>query len=291
MRMWAAGLVFWSSLLAFPAFAEGAADCGPASLALKSLDGYQVTIPPSGPDQGWCVLDGASFRSQLPGWPDIHANRLRLRQSATEMELDLQGLRVTAKASDRALDDRFRALMRLQSADLRLQAVQDTEAGVLRVTRLQLDLSGGTRVELDVEIRGADLSPASLALGAVTRANLVWRNDGKLLRPVMDLAGEGLAGAPGIAAVDATRQALADLIEALPEAAIDDASRKALEKVVGSLPQGRGKLTLTFVSKDGIGAPRLAVAALSGDPLSPKVLAALLNGATITADWQPGLAP
>jgi hypothetical protein len=107
----------------------------------------------------------------------------------------------------------------------------------------------------------------------------------------MDMAGEGLAGAPGDAAVDAARGALAGLVDALPDGVMDDASRKALEAVIGSLPQGRGKLTLTFVSEEGIGAARLAVAALSGEPLSPKAMAALFDGATISAAWQPGLAP
>jgi hypothetical protein len=278
-------------LLAFPALAQETVDCGPVTEALTSLEGYQVTFPPNGADQGWCVLDGASFRGEIAGWPDLHADRLRLRQSATEVEVDLQGLRATAKASDRDLDERVRALMRLQSADLRLRAMHDAEAGMLSISGLRLDLSGGTRVELDADIKGAGLSPASLALGSVTRANLVWRNDGKLPRPVMDMAGEGVAGAPGTAAVDAARAALADLVEALPAAVVDDASREALEEVVGSLPQGRGKLTLTFASQDGIGAARLAVAALSGDALSPTTLATLLDGATITAVWQPGLAP
>ena len=66
---------------------------------------------------------------------------------------------------------------------------------------------------------------------------------------------------------------------------------RALEEAVGSLPQGRGKLVLTFASQDGVSAARLAVAAPAGDPLSPKALAVLLDGATITATWQPGLAP
>jgi len=289
--MRAVGVACLASLLAFPVLAEGAPECSPATLALTGLEGYQVTIPPAGPEQGWCVLDGASFRSQLPGWPDLDAERLRLRQTATEFELDVQGLRATAKASDRGMDGRVRALMRLQSVDLRLRAEHDAEAGVLRVTGLRLQLSGGTTVELDADIKGAGLSLASLPLGAVTRANLVWRNDGKLLRPVIDTAREGLAGEPGAAAVDAARVALADMVDILPVAALDDASRKALEEAVGSMPQGRGKLTLSFASQEGIGAARLAVAALAGEPLSAKSLATLLDGATITAVWQPGLAP
>ena len=120
---------------------------------------------------------------------------------------------------------------------------------------------------------------------------LVWRNDGKLMRPVMDLAGERIAGQPGEAAVDATRAALADLVAALPLSVIEDASRDDLEASVRALPQGRGKLTLSFRSDSGVGAARLAVVSLGGDRTMTEVLASVLADAKITADWQPGLLP
>jgi hypothetical protein len=291
MKIRATAIVLSSSLMVLPIFAEGTPDCARLAEALTVIEGYAVTVPPAGPEQGWCVLDGARFRSQAEGRPDLAVDRLRLRLSATEVDLDLQGLRAAPRPSDRTVDDRLRSLMRLQSADLRLRAVHDPVAGVLNLSGLRLDLSSGARLELDAEIRGANLVPASLALGAVTGMKLVWRNDGKVLGPVMDLAGEDLSGAAGSSAVDATRAAFAEVVRALPVSALDDASRKALAAAVGALPQGRGKLTLTFVSEDGIGAARLAVVALSDDALSPKALEALLDGATITAAWQPGLAP
>jgi hypothetical protein len=283
------GLSIWA--MAVPAFAEGTPDCGRITAALGAIEGYAATVPPAGPDQGWCVLDGARLRSEMPGRPDLAVERLRLRQSATEAELDLQGLRATPRASDERMDDRLRSLMRLQSADLRLRAAHDPVAGVLTLSGLRLDLSSGARLELDAEIRGASLDPATLAQGAVTQALLVWKNDGKVAGPLMDLAGEGLNGAPGTAAIDAARASLAEIVRALPGAALDDASRKALEAAVAALPQGRGKLTLTFRSAGGIGPARLAVAALSEAPLSPGGLSALLEGATISAAWQSGLSP
>jgi hypothetical protein len=273
------------------AVAQSGPDCGRIAAALATIEGYRVSVPPAGPDTGWCVLDGASFRSGRPGWPDLEVDRLRLRQTATEVELDLRGLRATPRASDREVDDRIRSLLRLQAADLRLRAVHDPEAGVLTLTGLRLELSGGTVVELDGEMTGAGLSLSSLLTGAVTRAGLVWRSDGRLARPLMDMAGEGLAAAPGPAAVDAAQGALAALVAALPAAAVDDGSRKALAAAVAALPQGRGKLTLSFRSADGIGSARLAVVSLSGELSSPEALATLLGGATIGAVWQPGLAP
>jgi hypothetical protein len=278
-----------SLVMAIFAASPGKADCGAVTSALSAIEGYTLSIPPAGAEPGWCVLDGAGLRSQRPGWPDLAADRLRLRQSETEFELDLQGLRGSPRATDRAIDDRVRSLLRLQSADLRLLALHDPKAGVVTVSGMRLELSSGAALVLDAEIRGADLSPASLASGTVTKLALVWRNDGRLLRPLMDLAGEDLSGTAGPAAVDAARSALAGLVAALPPAALDDASRKALAEAVRALPQGRGVLTMTLLSPDGIGAGRLAIAALSDDPLAPATMQTLLDGATLVADWQPGL--
>ncbi|MCX7288025.1 MAG: hypothetical protein NTW20_10835, partial [Rhodobacterales bacterium] len=103
-RLVAVALSF--QLAAFAAGAEVGPDCGQAATALTSHDGYDVTIPPAGPDEGWCVLDGASFRSRMPGWPDLAVRRLRLRQTATEIELDLAGLRAAPGPAHREVDDR-----------------------------------------------------------------------------------------------------------------------------------------------------------------------------------------
>lgn len=280
-----------ASMMILLAVPQARAECGPAAAALSAVEGYAVSVPPAGDDGGWCVLDGADFRSQRPGWPDLTVERLRLRQSATELDLDLQGLRASPRASDGEVDERVRSMVRLQSADLRLRAVHDPAENLLSISGLRFALSGGTTLELDAEIRGAGLSLASLALGEVTRATLVWRADGRLLRPVMDLAGEGLAGTGGTAAIEASRSVLAELVLALPAGTLDDASRQALEAAVRAMPQGRGKLTLTVVSPDGIGAGRLAPALLSDKATTAEAAQALFAGATITASWQPGLAP
>jgi hypothetical protein len=249
-----------------------------------------VKVPAAAPDGDWCVLDGTSLRSVQPGRPDITVDRLRLRQTATGAGLDLQGLRAAPRPSDREMDDRLRSMLRLQSADLNLRAVHDPANRSVTLSALRLELSGGTALDLSAVIQDADLSAAGLAAGRLTRASLVWRSDGRFLRPIMDMAGEGLAGMPGGPAVDAARGALAQIVDLLPPSALDDASRKALAAAIRALPQGRGKLALTLVSEDGIGAARLGMAALASDPLSPRAMAALFDGATLTATWTPGLA-
>jgi hypothetical protein len=279
------------ALAAAAAGADDLPDCAALAAGLTAINGYQVSIPPAGPDDGWCVLDGATLRSTVPGRPNLGAERLRLKRSATEVELDLGGLRIAPRLGDREVDPRLRSLMRLQSIDLRLLATEDAEAGVLRISGFELEMSGGTRLRLEAEIAGADLSGSSLASGAVTQLRLDWRTDGHLARPLMELGGEALTGATGGAAVDAARAALAGVIADLPGAALDDASRKALLAATAALPQGRGNLVLSFSSTKGIGAARLAVAALSGDPFSAQSLDAILDDAVISANWQPGLVP
>lgn len=285
-----AALALAMALTITPAFAQGTPDCAPITAALATLEAYEVKVPPAAPDGDWCVLDGTSLRSVQPGWPDVTVDRLRLRQTATEVGLDLQGLRAAPRPSDRDMDDRLRSMLRLQSADLNLRAQHDTATNRVTVSEFRLVLSGGTALDLSADIQDADLSAAGLAAGRLTRASVVWRSDGRFLRPVMDMAGEGLAGTTGGPAVDAARAALEQIVDLLPPATLDDASRKALTAAIRSLPQGRGKLALTLVSEDGIGAARLGMAALQGDPLSPKAMAALFAGTTLTATWTPGLA-
>ena len=289
-------LVLAGSVWSGPTLAEPVpADCATLTDALRTVPGYVLTVPPAGPEGGWCVLDGALLRSEAEGNPDLSAERLRLRAAAADgvpvmLEVDMVGLRIRPKAGDRALDDRVRGLLRLQSADLRLLAVADPATGSLRIETLVLRLSGGTEVQLSAEVAGAGL--ATLATGRLVALDLSWRSDGRLLRPLMALAGEGLA--PDLTesqAVDAAREALRRGLAALPEAMFQDESRSALERVVTAMPQGRGRLALSLRSAEGIGASRLLMAALVGDPLGPEALAQLFQGARLTADWTPGMAP
>jgi len=259
--------------------------------------GYILTEPPADPEAGWCVLDGAALRATVTDRPDILADRLRLRGTMADgvmvsLQLEATGLRLRPKLSDRNLDDRLETLMRLQGADLRFEASVNPATDTLEIRELVLRLSGGTELTVGADIRGAGPSARSLPGGSLTALDLDWRNDGNLPRPVMEIAGERLGGGlKGTAAVDATRQALSALVEALPDAAFDGGGKDALARMVASLPQGRGRLLLSLTAPDGIGAARLLIVGLSDDPLGPKALASLLQGARLTVSWQPGLMP
>lgn len=284
------GLIFST-----PAQAEPAT-CAALTAVLTSIGGYSLTAPPAGDSEGWCVLDGARLRPDGDG-PNISVETLRVKGEAVDgapvsIEVDLTGLRISPSLSDRGMDDRLRALFRLQTADLRLSAQRKEAADMLELRDGKVMLSGGTEVTFSADLAGADLSAASLLTGALTQLDLTWKNDGRLLRPAMEAAGEGLVeGASGSAAVDAARGALDKLVDAMPAGVFVGDSQKELAALIPALPQGRGRLVLALTSEDGIGAARLAVAALSDDPLGTSAMARLFAGTQLTADWQPGLAP
>lgn len=273
------------------------ADCAPVTGAVQEISGYAISGPPAGDLAEWCVLDGARLRSLEADRPDLEANRLRLWGSVVDgvplaLEVDASGLGLTQKAGDRSLDDRLRAMLRLQDAEFRLSARVDAASDTLEVESLMLRLSGGTVLSLAARISGAGLQPASLPAGRLTALDLDWRNDGRLMRPVMEIAGERLNDSlTGPAAVDAARDALQALLDALPETIFEEGSKPALQRMIATLPQGRGRLRLSLTADEGIGAARLAVAWLSDDPLGPAALGRLLAGVTVSASWQPGMAP
>ena len=315
MKVFAAAVcMFVASGIALAAKAETAADktgplqVGPLQIGpdcdgfvqtVQRFGGYDLTAPPAGTLDGWCVLDGATLHSKIAGWPNLSAERLRIfgdgAATPQHFAVDITGLRVlpvavpVTGAGD--IDDRVRALFRLQSAELRLDAFRNDAEDRLELRGLVLRLSGGTEVVVAADIRGAGLDPATLMAGSVTLLEVSWRNDGRLASPVMELAGESLAGTGGTAAVDAARAALATIVADLPDTALTEGSRAALKAMVADLPQGRGTLHLSVASESGIGAARIALAALSDPAFGPKALAALLQDARIDAAWKPGIAP
>lgn len=271
--------------------AAGPAGCPEIAAALEGATGYRVAAPVAGPDGGWCVFDRALLKAD--GAPDIAAERLRLRGemvdgAVVQLALEAGGVRVAPGLGQWDMNPTLRETLRLQTAEV---------AGVLRVGSVglalrggRLRLSGGTELAIEADLAGAGLSAGSLLLGRLTWATLDWRNDGKLLRPVMESWGETLVdGAVRGAAVDAARLALRHIARNLPGSLFQGEGQDGLEDLLDALPQGRGRLWLEFRSAEGIGAAQVAIAAFSGDPLGPEALARLFAGAEMAVDWQPGL--
>lgn len=279
-------------LLAGPVAAEPAG-CPELAGALEGLTGYQVTAPPAGPEGGWCVFDRAVLNAE--GGPDLAAERLRLRGeladgALVELAVEAGGVRLAPGHGQRDLNPVLRETLRFQTAEVAFVVTVSPEGLALRGGVVRL--SGGTEVKVEADLAGAGLSAGSLLLGRLIWARLDWRNDGKLLRPVMAAWGESLVdGALGGKAVDAARGALQHIVLNLPASLLPEDGKDRLEDVLDAVPQGRGRVFLEFRSAEGIGAAQVAVAMLSGDPLGPEALARLFAGAELAVDWQPGLVP
>lgn len=284
--------------LAAPAGAETVlADCASLTAALLAFHGYDVTAPPSGQRDGWCVLDRASLRATDPAMPDLVADRLRLRgasdgKALVGIEVDIAGLRLSFKPGDGAVDDRLRGMVRLQTVDLRFAVAVDGSGRAVELRDGHIRLSGGTEMRFSASFQASNLSLPALLSGGLTAAEMDWRNDGRFLRPLMEVMGEQLVdGARGTAAVDAARLALRQVTDNLPENTLAKDARAELEDALAALPQGRGRLVLSVRSDEAIGAARLLLAELKEDPLGPVALAELLDDVTIGVTWTPGIAP
>jgi hypothetical protein len=280
------------ALLAGPVVAEPA-PCPDLKAALEAATESRMTAPVAGPVGDWCVFDGAVLQAE--GAPDVATARLRLRGQVTdgaltELALEASGVRVKPGFGARDMDPTLRETLRLQTADISFVAVAGPEGLALRDG--ELHLSGGTELKAEADVAGAGLSAGGLVAGRLTRLDLDWRNDGKLLRPGMQALGERLVdGARGDAGIDAARLALRHLAMNLPGSLFQEDGQDRLETVLDAMPQGRGRLRLEFRSDKGIGAAQVGMAALSGDPLGPEALARLFDGAQLLVDWTPGIAP
>ena len=285
-------LVVLLALLAGPVGAEPAG-CPALADTLQAVTGYRVTAPVAGPEGGWCVFDRAVLRAE--GAVSVAAERLRLRGGATDgavtvLEVEAGGLKIAPGLGQRDRDAVLQETLRLQTFDLSFALHAGSGELVLKGGRLRL--SGGTELAVEADIAGAGLDASAMLTGRLTRLDLDWRNDGKLLRPVMQAWGEGLVdGAEGGAAVDAARLAVQHIVRNLPASLFPGDGQEVLDTTLEALPQGRGRLRLEFRAPEGIGAAQVAIAAFSGDPLGPEALARLFGGAQVVVDWQPGIAP
>jgi hypothetical protein len=273
------------------------ADCARLIAPLEAIEGYAFSAPPAAAEGDWCVFDGASLRTSAADRLNFAAARLRLQGMVDADELvalsvDMSGFKVLPKAGDRKMDDRLRTLFRLQAASVTGSALVNRQVGRLELRDLLIRLQDGIDLRLEADIQGAGLDLDWLVAGSLTRLELDWRNDGRFLRPLMEMAGERVRpDVTGTEAVDAARTALGDVAGALPASIFTDESRDELDQVIAALPHGRGRLELTLQSSAGIGAARVAIAALSDDPLGPQALERIMAGSVVSVDWQPGLTP
>lgn len=278
-----------------PAWAETALGCAELGDLFSALTGYSLTLPPAPNVEAWCVADGAVLRAD--GRPKITVERLHLTGTEVagtpeSLSLVIGGLRVEPDLGDRRMDPRLRAALRLQTVDMMLKIRRSKAFAGLELRGGVVVLSGGTELLIEADLKGAGFAPGAMLASALTALDLEWKTDGRLPRPAMEAAGEWLdAGATGDKAVAAARDGLMAVIGNLPGDMLTGDTAKELAALVEDLPQGRGRMVLTFDAEAGIGATRLAVAALSDDPTGRAALAKLFAGAELSLDWRPGIAP
>jgi hypothetical protein len=278
-----------------PVGADTGLGCPELGDIFKAVTGYSLTLPPAPNVEAMCAADDVVLRAE--GWPQITVKRLQLAGTGIDgtpdgLTLDVEGLRVMPELRNRNMDPRLRAALRLQTVDVMLTLRQSTAFDGLELRNGVIALSGGTEVRVEADLKGAGLESGTLLSALLTALDLEWKTDGRLLRPAMEAAGERLTkGATGDAAVDAARQGLLAVIGNLPEDMLTGDTAQDLAALVEALPQGRGRLVLSFDAEAGIGAARLAIAALSDDPTGKAALAKLFAGTVLSVDWQPGIAP
>jgi hypothetical protein len=274
--------------------ADTALDCRALGDIFTAVTGYSLTLPPAPNVEASCVAKDAVLRAE--GRPRITVGQLHLAGTGIDgapktLSLVIEGLRVMPELRDRSMDPRLRAALRLQTVDVRLTLRQATGFAGLELRDGVIALSGGTELRIEADLQGAGFGARSLPLSLLTALNLEWKTDGRLPRPAMEAAGERLEeGATGDTAVALARQALLVVIGNLPEDALTGDTAHELVALVEALPQGRGRMVLAFDAEAGIGAARLAMAALSDDPTGQAALAKLFAGTALSVDWQPGVA-
>ena len=273
------------------------ADCSMLSALVQDFTGYEVAARPAIAMDGWCVLEGARLAALSDAQPDLQAETLRLRGqivdgAPTWIEVQLTGLRLVQGLGAKQLDERLKAIFRLQSADFRLGMGLNTEAERLEIRDLFLSLSGGTVIRIDADLAGAGMTPLGLAVGRLTMLEIEWKNDGRLLRGGMEAVGSGPDETrTADEAVRAAREEPQLLIGALPATFLEDESRRALSGMAASLPEARGVLQLSFASEQGIGAADLLLAGMADEPLGEASLGKLFASSRLEADWSPGIQP
>lgn len=275
------------------------ADCAAFVRRLQGIGGgYQLANAQPVLADGWCQLDGATLRGKATSVPDISARALRVRGvglggDMTSLEVQALGVKAAPRIGDRGMDDRLRSFLRMQTADVAFRVDWNREADMLELREGVLSLPGRNRLTLGADIKGTDLSSgASLFVGAVTALDLQLVTDGRIARPMMEMAGERMLpkGADKGEAVAAVRDMLVGVVEAMPGEVLDQKGRFALATMLAGLPQTTGTMRLALRSERGISAAQVAVNGLRANPLHPRALATLFRGVELTIDWQPGAA-
>lgn len=271
------------------------AGCPMLVAVVEGATGLTLAVPPAPDAEGWCVIGGARTLGEAA--VRVGAEALRMRGEAeadglVALEAEGSGLRIAPALNSRDMPDGLQDLLRMQTADFRLDLRRDEAADALVVEDGRLVLSGGTELLLSATIAGARFSAGSVLTARVTSLHLDVRNVGRVLHPILQALGRAVApDASGSAAMEAARNTLLGVVGALAQGAVPEEAAMALGAYVRSLPEGRGRLVVDIVSADGIGAAQVGMLARYGAPFDPQALSRFLAGSQATVSWTPGPSP
>ena len=302
--------------LAQPLAAQGAPDCGAVvstALVVVMPDLVSPGVPAGATDaEGWCRIDGLDLSDGSDFGLRLTIGTLRFRgegleafvasgQPPTALEVEITDAVQTVNYPDNPdLAWMLRQQMARNGIDLRLSFAWSPETRDLTVDRFEIDFPGPSAVALTAVAGPVDLSSLGAAttsvLGAGLRSLTVDVTTHGLFETFVlpALVGEVLSFDSRESPEDQFAAAQAEataFLRTLPDTLVDPAGRQALTDMIAALPRPDGRLQLALTAEPGLGAPRFARFAMTGEPESLDELLPALDGVLLTGTWTPLPAP
>ncbi len=172
--------------------------------------------------------------------------------------------------------------------DIVLSYTWDATSRAMNISDLSVSFEGGQGIAVSGTVNGLDLSsPQMMQISAMSAAltDLDVQVKGTdmlaLLAGIEDIA----EGKPASAPIDEEIQEANAFVDQLPQATFDAASRQALKDLVAALPEPEQGLRLILQSEVGLSAIRLMPVLMAGDAEPAQIMDILFDGATVDVTY------
>lgn len=178
--------------------------------------------------------------------------------------------------------------------DLWLEISADPATGDIVLTRLAMEGPNRNDVTLSGRITDMDLTShasiqSSIMSAALKELNLTIETHGMfeaygahIVAGV--LSNQGVTDVPH--KVERLKAFAQGMIASVPETFLSAASGAALSDMIGAMPAPDGILSLKLHASEGLSATRFAPLAFSRRQVTPEVIWSMLEGVTVTAEWE-----
>ncbi len=207
-------------------------------------------------------------------------------------EVMFEGARTVPQTDMARMNYLFAAQARVSSTSGEMALEWDSETNMLTLTKFAVDFPGDNAISLTAKVNNVNLSSnAAMQMSAtgfaVTDLSLEITSHGLFENVPLMLLGNLVLPDDGDMEVEAAKlRALAqDGVAALPDASVSMASKDALSQLIDELPNPAGRLTVDMRAESGFGPARLAAFAVRGLPTSVADAAPLFNGVTFDVTW------